>query len=192
MKSLRYELVTAPTELPISLADVKRAAVIEHNDDDRFLKELITNATDYAQSYTLRQFCAATYDVYYDEFAEFMELPLSPVVSVDEITYTDTAGDPQVVDTAVYEVDNLGMYPSVVLSVGKAWPVPNKNINSVKIRFTAGYGEPKNVPGTIRQAITMLVMHWNENREGVAFTHSSEMPHSASAMLQRYRNMQGV
>lgn len=190
MRSQRYRIITPPTEYPLSLGDVKRYSVIEHNDDDPLLIDLINDATDYAQHYMHSQLCSAVYEVFFESFDDCLELPLKPIVSVDAVNYFDEDSIEQLLDSSVYEIDQYGTTPNIVLVDGETWPTVDSRVTPVKITYTAGYGESSNVPGTIRRAIAMLVRHFDENREGIAFSQVNEMPHAITALLGRYRNAQ--
>jgi len=181
-----------PTEYPVTLADVKRYDGREHDDDDRLLNDLIQDATDYAQKYLQLQLCSATYEVFFDSFSDCLPFPLLPVVSVDSIKYYDADDMEQLLDPAIYEVMPIGWAPQITLKEGQSWPTTATRWDAVKVLYVAGHGAAEDVPGALKRALLMLVRHWDENREGVAFTNTMETPHSVSNMLDRFRRHQGA
>lgn len=61
-------LVTAPTVEPVSLDEAKAFARIDNTADDVLVSGLITAARQYAETYTRRQFCTATWKMSLDSF----------------------------------------------------------------------------------------------------------------------------
>lgn len=91
-------------------------------------------------------------------------LPLSPLLSVDSIQYTDTAGVLQTVPAADYKIDLASEPPRVVPAYGKGWPSTRQEINAVQLTFTAGYGSGAAVPQAIRQWMLLQIGAMYENR----------------------------
>jgi hypothetical protein len=81
-----------------------------------------------------------------------IELPLPPLVSVDEITYLDGDAVEQTWDEENYRVSGVGGKGRITLASGAAWPTLGAYPEALTIRFTAGYEE---VPEPIKQAIVL-------------------------------------
>jgi uncharacterized phiE125 gp8 family phage protein len=91
-------------------------------------------------------------------------LPLSPLISVDSIQYTDTGGVLQTMAVSDYKADAASDQPRVVPAYGKAWPSTRQEINAVQLTFTAGYGAAAAVPQAIRQWMLLHIGAMYENR----------------------------
>lgn len=116
---------------------------------------------------------------------EFL-LPYPPLQSVSSITYTDTAGASQTLNTSTYQVDTESMPGRVVPAYGTFWPVSRlETPNAVQILYVAGWGAPDAVPEDIRSAILMTIGHWWMNRESVITgTIATEVPQAAKWLLE--------
>jgi len=98
---------------------------------------------------------------------EAIPLPLSPLVSIDQITYFDAGGVSQTLDPSAYDVfDGEGGFVEPVF--GTCWPWTPRRRRAVTINFTAGYGDDaSSVPAFVVQLILLLVGHYYEHREAV-------------------------
>jgi hypothetical protein len=77
-------------------------------------------------------------------------LPISPVLSVSQITATAPDGTVSVVDSSVYSLI-LGEYPRIALIPGQSWPSPLQRQASLTVYCHGGYAFPI---GPIQQAST--------------------------------------
>ena len=87
-------------------------------------------------------------------------------------------GDATVLDSGGYTVDLAG---SRLLL--KTVPPNLRAMNAVAVAFTAGYGDAKDVPAPIVQAILQIVASLYEHRGGDA----APTPDTALALLAPYR-----
>lgn len=93
---------------------------------------------------------------------EPIRIPIAPATAIDSITYLDPDGASQTLATSVFALDA----PSneIHLKADQVWPDTQEVRSSVTVRFTAGYGDPADIPGDIRQGMLFLIAHWFENR----------------------------
>lgn len=180
-------LVTAPTSEPLALGEVKRARVIEHNDDDIYLNSLIAAARAHVENYTNRKLVTQTWDFFFNEFEDCIELSFPPLQSVSSVNYKDTSDVEQVLATTVYQVDTTGLIGRVALAPNQSWPSISDEINAVRIRADVGYGAASAVPADLKHAMILLVGHWHENREQVVFGQPYSLPHAFEALAFPYR-----
>ncbi|HWB00592.1 MAG TPA: head-tail connector protein [Pirellulales bacterium] len=187
-------LISPPAVEPVSLAEAKLWAKIEFDDDDDLINSLITTAREYAETYTKRQFITATWQMTLDQFPVLgpqwsiigapILLPYPKLQSVGTITYTDMAGDVQTLDPSLYLVDTDSMPGRIVRAYAQPWPVIRPIPQSVKIPFTAGYGDsPDDVPAKLKTAIKLLVNHWYKNRDAVTSYSSAPLPLAVETLL---------
>lgn len=162
---------TQPADDVISLGEMKDFLRVDHDDEDSLILSLVMAATEYAQSYTNRQFVNATLKQYLDGFPhddDRIVLPRVPVVSVTSIQYTDEDGDTQTVSSSNYVVsipDNA--WGQITLVDDASWPDDEADqADAVVITFVAGHGSNNTtVPDTAKTAIKMLAADMYEHRE---------------------------
>lgn len=166
---MKLELDTAATVEPITPDDVKARSRITTSSEDALLAELIIEARQAAENVAWSRFITQTWDAYYDNFAQLSRrLPYPPLSSVSSVKYTDTDGVLQTVSTDIWEVgDELGV-GIVRLKVDQQWPVDvRSHPDSVVVQFVCGYGDPSDVPLSIKAAIVLHVL--------AAYYHRDEM-----------------
>jgi uncharacterized phiE125 gp8 family phage protein len=198
--------ITQPSHEPVSLVDMKDFLRIDTTDQDNVIGSLITTARMSVETHTNRCLVNQQFEISFDRFpgswpfsygfgssllSPFREihLPRYPLYSVDVFQYTDmTTGSPvaMIVNTD-YQVS--GAEPGRLQpAYGQAWPIARWSLESILIRFTAGYGDTSASPSigaappaVFNTAIKLMVGHWFENRE------SQEMPKAAENLIQPYR-----
>lgn len=186
-------LLTPPGTSPVTLDEVKAQARVEVDDDDVLLQGFIDAATQYAERETQRAFIEQQWEMILDCFPHEgeIEIPLPPLISVDEIAYLNSQAVETPWDVSNYRViAPAGPYAGkgrVVLRNGKAFPTGIINeAASIYVRFTAGYGTyPESVPQMLKTAIQVHVAEMYENRESTVLTGAviQEVPFSVKNLL---------
>lgn len=180
-------LVTPPAAEPVTLAEAKTFLKIEHDDEDTLIGTLIAAARLHVEAATRRVLVLQSWRLVLDGWPprRLVEVPLSPVASVDAITVYDGEGEPAVLDPAGYVAD-VTSSPARILVRGTV--APEATFNGIEIDLTAGYGETDDVPAPLRQAVLQLAAHWYERREPVAFGGSAQpAPLGFEALIAPYR-----
>lgn len=119
---------------------------------------------------------------------EGFTIPLCPVRSIESITYTDTNGDVQTLDPALYVYDLDASPVTVRVAYGKSWPSAICQPGSVKVTFTAGYGTTgADIPADLRAAMLLTIGNLYVNRESVSAVQTYRVPETVEAILSRYR-----
>lgn len=177
-------LVSGPTE-PITVAEAKTHLRVDGASEDIYIGALITAAREYVERVTGRALGTQTWDVWFDDFADEMELPRPPLASVTSITYTDVDGNSQTATGSLYTVDTAQVPGRVYLAYNQTWPSTQSIRKAVKIRYVAGSSTP---PKTLEQAMLLLVATWYENRESVIVgTNAMTIPHAVDMLLAPYK-----
>ncbi len=189
---MALKLKTAPTLTPVTLAEAKAHCRIDDSDNDGMLEAFIDAATSYLDGYTGilgRCLIEQTWELYYDTFpCGDLRIPLGNLISVTSVEYVDPTTLLYVTwDAANYETDTYSL-DGWVIPVD-AWPTPAETSNAVRVTFKAGYGDAADdVPAAIRQAMLMLIGHWQENRENVVIDQTAiKLPMAADALLAPFR-----
>ena len=179
-------LVTGPVTDPVTLAEAKAHLRVDFAEDDALISAIIKAATGHLDGWTGtlgRALVSQQWSQGFGCFAERLRLPLGPVISVDSVTYTDTAGALQTVPADQYAVAYPSGLPEVVMRAAFTWPgVSGDVVSPVVVTYTAGYDE---VPHPIKQAILLHVGTLYEYRETMA---DKVKPTSAyEALIAPYR-----
>lgn len=167
---MALKLVTAPATTPVSVNEVKLHSRVSTSADDTLITALISAATEFTEVRTRRRLINSTWDYTIDSFCgDAIEVPYSPLSSVSSISYVDTDGNSQTLDSSAYIVNTFDTPGRVELAYGQSWPATRYQSNAITIRHVAGYGASSaNVPAGIRQALFLLIGHWYEHREAAA------------------------
>jgi uncharacterized phiE125 gp8 family phage protein len=186
---MALKLITAPTEEPVTLTQVKLHCRVDGSDEDALLNLAIVAARRAAEGRTSRALVTQTWELALDAFpAAEIDLPMPPVQSITSVKYLDTSGVEQTIDAANYALDTYGMRPWLVPAYGYAWPASLASANAVKIRFVAGYGAAAAVPDDIKAWMLLAIGTLYANRETIATGQVAELPGGFwQSLLDPYR-----
>lgn len=199
---MAIRLITPPTVEPVTLARAKEHLRVDHSTDDDLIQAMIEGARQFAEKFTARAFITQTWELVIDEFpVNEILLPLPPLQSIESIKYDDAAGVEQTLAASEYSVDDASE-PGWVLPVG-SWPTVFDGINSVRIRFVAGYDPgtdspidlAANVPASLKSGILLHVGSLYAQRESfVVGTTVVDIPSSVAIlhMFRQYRVALGM
>lgn len=181
--------IASPAIEPVTLDEVKSQLVVLDDTQDDILRRRITEVREYVELWLSRSLITQTWEIASDRFPPPIFYRY-PVQSIESIKYLDGAAVEQTVPTTVYDLD-LYERPmqALRLKLNQTWPSSNTEVNNVKVRFIAGYGDHRTmVPGPIREAIIMLIEHWTKfqsNNEVGSLL--STVPFAIEQMLHQYR-----
>ena len=201
----RLTRITEPSDPAVSLSDAKAHLRVDHDAEDALIEALVKSATamidgpdgigfalqEQAWRVTLDGFHMfdwmvrpiASRERWDGRADERIRIALRPVVSVDAVTYVDTAGDEQTLPDTDYRVSIAGGVATI--TPVNSWPTVKDEPGAVRIDFTAGEG----TPDALRAAILLMVGHLYENRQGVVTgTIATELPLAWDAIVSRYRS----
>jgi len=186
MLNCKIRIITPPSIEPVSLEEVKLHTRISHDVEDDLLNNWIVSARKLAEDFQRRAFIAQTLEISFDEFPPMpIYLPHPPTIWVQSIKYynylnavttlyedfynplttTEEPGtEPDTNDNFLIDEDNEP--GRICFAYGCSWPsVVLRDMNAVKIRYVAGYGDSaEDVPETVRNAIMLYCTHMNDNR----------------------------
>lgn len=205
------QIVTAQTQEPVSLEEMKLHLRVDHDEDDLLIVSVLKAAREYVEAETGRQLCTQTYnwirngfpqegrerDDYYcpgSLLGRSIKFPIPPTQSVTSVTYLAASdGTSTTLSSSNYELItgwvSGKVHPRIpharlVEAYNCTWPASRNSIQSVTIRFVAGYGTAQYVPHEFKAVIKLLAAHYYENREGVITgTISSDTPYGIERML---------
>lgn len=188
------ELVTAPTEEPVTVAEAREYLRIDDRDtDEALLARLIVAARLQAESFTGRALVTQTWDLKLGGWWRGAQLvPKAPLVSVGSVKYVDADGVEQTWAASNYVVDAPSGPEAAQGRIGYAdgvtAPVLYDTLTPVTVRFTAGYGDGDDVPENLKFGLLMFAADLYENRQSVIVgTSASAMPQTAKSLLWPFR-----
>lgn len=182
-------LVTPPAIEPVSLAEAKAHLRITHADEDQLISTLIISARRIVEARAGLVLIEQDWTCYFDDWPDdgMISLPLSPVMTVEDLSVLGEDDVPAVIDPAHYYVDLASRPARLLLRGSRVWARPGRIANGIAIAVTAGFGgAASTVPEPLRQAILMLVAHWHEHRGNAE---PPALPLTLDALIQPYREV---
>jgi uncharacterized phiE125 gp8 family phage protein len=160
-------LVSPPAFEPISLDEVKRQCriEIEFEDEDFYIRGLIKAVREATEKVSNNLFMYQIWDLLLDRFpcGEIL-IRKRPVTEIGFIEYVDLNGNTQTLTD--YQFSTGEFYATLKPAVGATWPAARCELNSVRIRFSAGWeNTPEGIPEHMKQAMLLKIGHYYENRE---------------------------
>lgn len=179
----------APAAL-LTLNEIRDQTRMETNDEDPYLINLISVATSYLDGpngILSKCLLTQTFEIDTPSLETSFKLPIIPVQSYTA-TYYD-ANDSQQTLAQIFRIHKSPNGDYLKLIEGQSIPSLSSRDDAVTFTFVCGYGASRqSVPVEIRQAATLLVAHWFEQREPVAFgAQPAEIPFSVDALLANHR-----
>lgn len=176
-------VTSSPT--PLLDLDTTKAFLRAPDDDDDLITGLIEAATAHIEgpSGIGRALLTSKWRQSFDALPSTFSIALSPVQTVDQITVLTDQGLVDV-DLSTVHVD-VDQHPAMIAFTAPR-PTPSSLPGSVKVTFTAGYGDkPSSVPADLRHAALWLVANWHENRGDDAS--KTAIPVTVDRVLNKYR-----
>ncbi|SFK74650.1 phage conserved hypothetical protein, phiE125 gp8 family [Nitrosomonas aestuarii] len=161
------KVITAPTEYPVTLAEAKTyMRATSDTSEDAWIQRFIAAATQLFEGETGITVSSSVLEKTLDNFPSAIELDRPPVASVSSIKYDDIDGAEQTLSALDYVLDNSSDKRGwVVPVVGSVWPDTYAgSINTVRVRYVAGWSSASAVPDNIKLWIGAHVASWFENR----------------------------
>ncbi len=177
-----YRRTVAPTEEPLTLAEVKEHLASADPDltaDDNWITAQITAVREYAEQETGRSLITQTWQRVTDQFpggcwdgengldGNAIRLEKGPIQSITSIVYVDMGGTSQTLANTEYVTDSTGAVTRIAPRFGKLWPIALPQLGSVTVTFVAGYGAANQVPEGLKTWMKLRLAALFENREEV-------------------------
>ena len=156
---MALKLITAPTVLPVSVAEAKLSCRFDAADLDADISDMIKDAQRLTEHETGVCLTQSTWEVSLDSFPAAIELTRVPVASITSIKYKDAAGVEQTLSPAAYALDAQDAYgfAYAVPAYGTEWPDTRDEINAVKVQYVAGVATAAEVPSHLRRKVKIFV-----------------------------------
>lgn len=184
-------LLEPPVNEPVTLAETKLFLRVDHNDEDTLIATLIAAARLHVEAATGQVLISQKWRYIRDDWPRggVLDLPISPLRSIDEVVVFDADGNPETLAATDYVADIAGRPTRIAFRAGFRPPHPGQPINGIEINLTGGYGaDPDDVPAPIRAAMLQLIAHWFDRRAPVAFgAEVADVPAGIASLLGQYR-----
>ena len=195
---MRDTLVTAAVRHPVTIDEVKAQCRVQQDWEDALFAGWISGITQALQPGIRRQLITETRKTTWDgppvwswvrgEYS--LDFGRSPVQSITNVQYIDTAGVTQTLDASIYRLAYKdGPIARVVVNPDQTFPEVMLRSESVWATYVCGYGDYwGDVPEPIRQWIILQVAGRNEFREPLTEGQVSELPYNfTDGLLDSYR-----
>lgn len=169
------ELVTAPTEEPITLAEAKLFArtLSADTSEDSLLEGLITTVREFTERVTRRALITQEWKIFLNTFpgGASIELPFAPLQDVTHVKYYNEQGVLTTLvgneggDGAIAEIVTSSEPGKIRLAPEQNWPATQLDrFDAVEVQFVAGYADAASVPASLKSIMLALLVHLYENR----------------------------
>jgi uncharacterized phiE125 gp8 family phage protein len=99
-----------------------------------------------------------------NKYAAF-ELAVSPLSSVTSISYKDTDGDSNTIDSSNYDADTFSTPGKVAPKPTYTWPTDvYDGVNAITVVYVAGHASTTLLPAPLREAMLLTIADWYRNR----------------------------
>ncbi len=169
MNTYAYTLVTPPTELAITDAEMEAHARAAGQPSDQYAI-YIAAAQAHAEKITARKFVLQTWKWFLDGWScsNRLILPFGHLNSVTHVKYTDTDAVQTTFASSNYSVSTARDPGVLALKYSQSWPTATLHtIDSIEIQFVCGWATAGEVPADIRAAILLFASHLYKNRDAV-------------------------
>ena len=181
-------LITAPATEPLTLSEAKAHCRVEHALDDTLITALITAARLAAEHELQRPLITQTWQAAYEAFPSeiwginAIALGKFRPIAITSITYLDQDGVDAVLAPSAYVLDSATVPGWVHPAYNTSWPSAREFANSVRIRFTAGYGAAADVPQCIKQWMLLMIGSMYAFREATTDRAQARLPYINSLL----------
>lgn len=193
------EIITDATEEPISLEMAYAHLRIDpegsppSSPHDFWLENIgIPGSRSLVESFTGLSLAPKTLMMTIDAFPDgSVRLDGGPVTEILSVMYLTADGDEVAMDPSSYMLDNATTVGWLSPSYGGAWPATAIAINTIRIRYVAGYTAQK-LPAGLRAGILLTLGEWFKNREWSMDKTNSQLPLNVQWVLRPHRILLGM
>ena len=178
-------LIKPPDSEPLSISEAKAHCRVEHKADDAMMTSLIASARLAAEHELQRPLITQTWEASYEKFPSGQGgIPLVKFRprNVLSIAYLDENGLDAYVSDDAYVLDATTVPGWVFPAYQTFWPNARVFANSVRVRFTAGYGDATAVPQCIKQWMLLMIGSMYAFRELTTERAQSRLPYVNSLL----------
>lgn len=157
---MRTRLIIPPTEMPVTLADVKTFQRVEGTELDAEISSYIVAAYQQCEHILGRSIMPETWELVLDAFPTTTDIELlHPIIrSITSVKYLNPEdGLETTLPDTEYYLDKVSEPGWLMPAIGKAWPSTQAVANAVRVQYVAGYENAAAVPDSIKNWIKLAV-----------------------------------
>lgn len=184
-------LVTPPSGEPLSLAEMKAYLRVSIDNDDGLISSLIAAARARIEALSGLALISRTLRLTLSDWpisvleTQGFSLPLGPSGLLQSVYFID-GNDTVRNETSAFEIDDDTYRPRLCPKPGVGWRWPRSIDERIEITWTAGFGEPEDVPEDLIHAVRLLVTHMYEHRNGNDWRAVRALPAQVRDLLVPY------
>lgn len=176
-----YQVTSAPAAEPLTASDIREDYLhIDTSAEDNYINALIKTVTDYYERQFDKAIVSQEITETFDHFnCGKLELTVSPVISVDSLTYiaSDGSSTPLTEGTHFYVTkSNIGC--RITLDGSTSVSLKDRP-DAITVVYTAGYSTiPENIKHSISEKVARMYYMREENMEmalGIVFSSSYQL-----------------
>lgn len=148
---------------PITASEARRHLRVDSTADDASIQGFIAAARDWVEGFTGLFLVEREISETLSALGPAVRVRAWPIAADQPVTisYRDSAGLPQTIDTATVV---SAARPAILLPfTGTRWP---SGATAIVATFTAGYSDPDRIPAALKQAMLVMLTAFYEDREG--------------------------
>jgi len=190
MKNLQVRIKTDLAEEPVTVDEAKLFCHVTGDEEDELFTTLIKSARRQLERYTASSFGSKTIHAFWMTPPDDnqLELPYGPIISVDHVYRIDEEGTEEACtlneDFFVYGDQDAVVY------MEKYWSSGMVSARSVRVEYTAGYGNTatEDLPEELKLAILKQVATDYELRENIAVSNNvTILSNDSKSLADPYR-----
>lgn len=108
------------------------------DDEDLLITSYLKAANAWAEGISQRVFCEQKWDVFIEDWPASVILPVYPVQAVDSISYKDSQGNYQDLDSSAF-IQDLNLEPSEIHFTGELPSLTSDQSERIRIRLSCGH-----------------------------------------------------
>ncbi len=169
----KIKVITEPLIEPVTLAELKIFARIDHDYEDTLLTGFIVAARKMVERYLSKKLIEQTLRLTIDDWnSDIIELPYPPLISVIGVYYIYEDDTTEEYDSDNYYVDTNTSPGRLVIKAGGEVPInSDRYYGGYRIDYKAGYGTAAtDISQNILEAIKVWATDLYEGRADVATT----------------------
>ena len=180
--------ITAPTEEPVTLAQVKAHLRVDGDAEDALIGLYLQAARGAVETMTSRALVTQVWEYVADRLPPHgFALPLGPVAAVESIVVRQPDGSVRTLDPDEYSVSTVPARAWISAGSGLAWPPLADRPDAVAVRYTAGTAVAA-VLAELKSAVLLMAAHLYQQREPVAIgTIAETLPFSVEALCMPFK-----
>jgi uncharacterized phiE125 gp8 family phage protein len=183
-------LITAPTQACIGLAQAKLHLRVSHDEEDTLIADMLATATLEAEHLMQRAVMPQSWRLTLPAWpsqAGPVQLRMPPVRSIILVQSADAnTGDMTTLVNAYRLAKGTEQYSLLLPAFGTNWPTAADVPDAVQVTFECGYANAAEVPAPIKQWLLLRLGGYYENREAWTSGAKIERNEHVDRLLDRY------